>query len=186
VSILPEGTEGRDTEILLRRVADMVNNAKSMPLSSSVIITRDEVVELLEEAIARLPEELRQARWLMKEREEYLVKVQLEAEDILNAARARAERMVQRTEIAREAGRVARRTVESANDESRRLRHEAEDYCDQKLASFEIALEKIMKTVQGGRERLRVSPLATGEHIAVPSGLGTGNDDAFFDQDTDS
>ena len=60
--------------------------------------------------------------------------MQREGDDILEAARVRAERMVQRTEIVREAQHTARRTVEEARDEARRLRHEAEDYCDQKLA----------------------------------------------------
>ena len=130
---------------------DLINGAPKMPLSSTVRLEKDEVVELLEEAIARLPEEMRQARWLLKERAEYLAKVQREADDILAAARERAERIVQRTELVREAQRVARRTVEEANDESRRLRHEAEDYCDQKLASFETVLERITKTVAAGR-----------------------------------
>ena len=54
-----------------------------MPLSASVMINHDEVLDLLDEAIDRLPEELRAARWLLKEREEFLAKVQREADDIL-------------------------------------------------------------------------------------------------------
>src|SRR5436189_657097 len=136
-----------DAETLLRRVVEVISNAKSLPLSTSVRIEKDEVLELLEDAIDRLPEELRQARWLLKEREEFLEKVQREGDDILEAARARAERMVQRTEIVRSAQATARRTIEDAQDEARRLRHEAEDYCDQKLAAFEIVLERTSKTV---------------------------------------
>src|SRR5438270_12196120 len=142
-----------DTETLLRRVHEVVGNARPMPLSASVMVNKDELLELLDEAINRLPEELRQARWLLKERDEYLAKVQREGDDILEAARARAERMVQRTEIVREAQRAAQRTIEQADDEARRLRHEAEDYCDQKLARFEIVLERTMKPVQAGGEK---------------------------------
>ena len=173
-----------DTEVLLRRALDLVNGAPKMPLSSTVRLEKDEVVELLEEAIARLPEEMRQARWLLKERQEYLTKVQREADEILSAARERAERIVQRTELVREAQRVSRRTLEDANDEARRLRHEAEDYCDQKLASFEIVLERITKTVMGGREKLRVAPLpesSEGDQIAANAEPDTG--EVFFDQD---
>ena len=174
--------ETRDTEILLRRVVDMISNAKSMPLSSSVIISRDEVLELLQEAVTRLPEEMRQARWMMKERDEYLAKVQLEADDILNAARERAERMVQRTEIAREATRVARHTIQAAREESRRLRREAEDYCDQKLAAFEIVLDRTMRSVQAGREKLRTTPMGTGEQARIVAEPDP-REEAFFDQD---
>lgn len=94
--------------------------------------------------------------------------------------------MVERQEIVREARHTAQRLVEDARDESRRLRHEAEDYCDQKLAAFEIVLERTTKTVQAGREKLQVTPLAP----AGAGELGFGSpvegddiDDAFFDQD---
>jgi F0F1-type ATP synthase membrane subunit b/b' len=184
-SSLPDGMGGDhpDTETLLRRVNDIISGAKSMPLSSSVMISRDEVLELLEEAITRLPDELRQARWLLREREEFLAKVQAEADDILAAARARAERMVQRTEIVREAKLVARNTVQDARDVANRLKHEAEDYCDQKLASFEIVLERTTKTVQAGRERLRVTPLPAAEEAPLAGAEDSGQHEAFFDQD---
>jgi hypothetical protein len=169
-----------DAETLLRRVHDLIANAKSLPLSTSVRIEKDEVLELLQEALDRLPEELRQARWLLKERDEFLEKVQREGDDILEAARARAERMVQRTEIVREAQHTAQRTVEGAREESRRLRLEAEDYCDQKLAAFEIVLDRTMKTVLAGREKLRATPLpADGRAL----GDGEGDETSFFDQD---
>ena len=75
------------------------------------MINKDEVLELLDEAIERLPEELRAARWLLKEREEYLAKVRGEGDEILEAARARAERMVQRTEVVKAAEQRARHIV---------------------------------------------------------------------------
>ena len=172
-----------DTELLLRRVVDLVSSAPKMPLSTTVRVERDEVMELLEEAIERLPDELRQARWLLKEREEYLAKVQREADELMNAARDRAERMVQRTEIVRQADREATRILEEANDEARRLRHEAEDYCDQKLAAFEIVLERTMKTVHGGRQRLRVTPLPKAEEGQIGGEESETGEETFFDQD---
>ena len=59
-----------DTETLLRQLFEMVENARNLPMSTSVRIERDEVLDLIEEAVNRLPEELRAARWLLKEREE--------------------------------------------------------------------------------------------------------------------
>ena len=131
-----------------------------MPLSSSVMINKDEVLELLDEALDRLPEELRAARWLLKEREEFLAKIRREGDDILEQARARAERMVQRTEVVKAAEQRARQIVERAEAEARRMRHEGEDYCDQKLASFEIVLERTLKMVAAGRAKLQGSPLS--------------------------
>lgn len=171
-----------ESEMLLRRVSDMISGARPMPLSSSVMINKDEVLELLDEALSRLPDELRAARWLLKEREEFLAKTRRDADDILDAARARAERMVQRTEVVKAAELRARQTIEAADDEARRLRLECEDYCDQKLASFEIVLERTLKTVAAGRTKLQGNPLS-GETPVVTPEEDDESAQAFFDQD---
>ncbi len=177
-------TAGSDVEQMLRRLHDVVASARPMPLSTSVMVNRDEVLDLLDETIERLPDELRAARWLLKEREEYLAKVKREGEDILDQARTRAERMVQRTEIVKASEARARKIVDAATDEAARLKNEVEDFCDQKLASFEIVLERTLKMVGAGRQKLQVS-LDTGEVPAV----GSRPDDdapegpAVYDQD---
>jgi hypothetical protein len=178
-------TPGSDVEHMLRRLHDLVASARPMPLSTSVMVNRDEVLDLLDETIERLPDELRAARWLLKEREEYLAKVKREGEDILDQARTRAERMVQRTSVVKASEARARKIVEAATEEAGRIRNEVDDFCDQKLASFEIVLERTMKMVGAGRQKLQGS-LAPGE---VPSDArpedeppGPGGP-AVFDQD---
>ena len=167
-----------DAEQLLRRVVDIIATAPTMPLSSSPRIDRDEIIELLEEALHRLPDEMRQARWMIKERQEFVAKTRREADELLEAARVQAERMVQRTEVVRAAEQRARQINEAAETDARRLRHETEDFLDQRLASFEILLDKLAKTVQSGRSRLSI-----GAHR-----MDDGQDDedptkGFFDQD---
>ena len=103
-----------DSETLLRRVIDIIATARTIPLSSSPMINRDEILEMLEEALNRLPDELRQARWMLKERDEFLTKTRRESDDILDAARAQAELMVQRTEVVRAAELRARQIVQAA------------------------------------------------------------------------
>src|SRR5258708_4151326 len=161
-STVPPGASGvghsyqhPESEALLRRVSEMIAGARPMPLSASVMINKEEVLELLDEALERMPDELRAARWLLKERDEFLTKTRRDADDILDAARARAERMVQRTEVVKAAEMRARKTIDAADDEARRLRLECEDYCDQRLASFENILERTLKTVAAGRTRLQ-------------------------------
>jgi F0F1-type ATP synthase membrane subunit b/b' len=181
----PVTASGPGTEVLLRRVMDVINNTRPMPLSSSHLLNnKDEVIELLEDALARLPDELRQARWLLKEREEFLARTQREADEIIEVARTQAARMVQKTEIVREAQLFAQRTVDKATEEASRLRNEAEDYCDQKLAQFEIVLQRTLKTVHSGREKLQVTPLpeATEGDIDYMADGEVG----VFDQDIDS
>lgn len=188
MSVDEEAQVPSDTESLIRRVTEMIDGTRALPLSSSVKLdNKDEVLGLLDEACQRLPEETRQARWLLKEREEFLAKMKREGDDLVDAARLQAERMVQRTEIVREAQKSARRIVEDARDEARRLRLEAEDYCDQKLAAFEVVLDRTMKTVSAGREKLAVTPapIADGPDTRV-AGIEEGDigaDETFFDQD---
>lgn len=177
---------GTDAEQMLRRLHELVASARPMPLSTSVMINRDEVLDLLDETIERLPDELRAARWLLKEREEYLAKVKREGDEILEQARTRAERMVQRTEVVKASEARARKIIDAAREEASRLKNECEDFCDHKLASFEIVLERTLKMVGAGREKLQGS--LSGAVPAVTGGPGQPDDDdlgapAVFDQD---
>lgn len=177
---LMRGRGKPDTEVLLHRVLELVDAARPIPLSASAKINnKEEVMELLQEAIESLPTELRDARWLRKQREEYLAKMRADGEEITDAARAQAERMVQRTEVVKAAEQRARHIVERADAEARRLRLECEDYCDQRLAAFEIVLERTMSWVSAGREKLQ----ATNVPMPELDDLETANENAFFDQE---
>lgn len=172
--------ETLDTEELILQVRDHIETARSVPMSASVMVNRDELVALLEDAVAALPEEIRQARWLLKEREEFLAKARREAEDIIDAGRQQAQRMVEKTEVVREANLHARRIVDDAEKTSRNLKHEAEDYIDRKLASFEVVLERTMAAVTKGRERLQVVMPPP-----EPEQVDEADDSSFFDQDVE-
>jgi cell division septum initiation protein DivIVA len=174
-----------ETEDVLLQLRDIIEAARPVPLSASSMIAKEEVLELIDEALSQLPEELRAARWLLKEREEFLARTRHEADEILDQARARAERMVQRTEVVKAAEQRARRIVDAAEAESRRLKNECEDYCDQKLGSFEIVLERTMRLVAAGREKLQLnsrSDLSNG-HAPEPDAEEVGAAGGMFDQD---
>jgi hypothetical protein len=174
----PPPNEAPDTEESLFRLREQLETARSVPMSASVMVNREDLLLLVDDATAGLPEELRQARWLLKEREEFLAKARREAEDIIDAGRAQAERMVERTEVVREARRRAQQVVDDAEAQARALKHEAEDYIDQKLASFEVVLDRTMQAVHKGRERLQVV-------VDLPEAevVGDVEEGAFFDQD---
>jgi hypothetical protein len=155
--------EAPQVESVLREVRDLIEQARPMPLSTSVMINQAEVLDLLNEATERLPEELRSAKWLLKQREEFLARTRREADEILEAARQKADQLVQQTEVVKAAEARARSVVDAADAESRRLKLEAEDFCDQRLASFEIVLERTMKVVSAGRAKLQGSQAAQDE-----------------------
>lgn len=153
------GTEG-----LLLELLDLLEAAKPIPLSASARINnKEEVVALLQEAISKLPEELKDARWLLKQRADYLAKIQHDADDLTRTAQARVAQMVQRTEVVKAAEVKARKILTEAEGNARRLRLECEDYCDQRLATFEIVLERTLDGVSKGREKMQASMIPMAE-----------------------
>lgn len=158
----------------LLRLEEMVRDAKSMPLSSSALLNRDEVLEMLQEMQESLPEEIKQARWVVKDREELLAKARHEAERIVDQAREDQLRMARKEDIVQRANEEADRIVAEAEQQAAEARGEAERYVDAKLAQFEIALRRILEEsqttsralaktldqVEVGRDRLRAPTTA--------------------------
>jgi hypothetical protein len=119
---------------------------------------------------------------MLKERQEFVNKTRREANEMLEAARVQAERMVQRTEVVRAAETRARQVVDTAESDARRLKLETEDFLDQRLASFEILLDKLGKTVGAGRQKLSIGNAS--EALSMED-LDDADDPTkgFFDQD---
>lgn len=165
-----------DLATRLLELEEMVRDAKSMPLSSSALLNRDEVLVLIEELKDSLPEEIKQARWVVKDREELLAKARRDAEAMVESARAEQLRMASHEGVVQRAKEESERIVHEANEDARRLRLEAEDYADSKLAQLEAVLQKILEDtvvsnetlsrtidqVIAGREKLRGAAPAAG------------------------
>ena len=177
----PPDYRAPQAESLLRQAIEIVEAARPMPLSALSMINKEEVLALLQAAVQGLPEELRAARWLLKERDDFLAKVQVEGDQIIAMSRASAEQMVQRTELVKTAEERARRVVAEAEDKARELKLETEDWCDQKLGAMEIVLERTMRTVASGRSRLQGAQPAGAE--SLDSDPEPPPADRFFDQD---
>ncbi len=183
------GLAETDLEGIISTLTEMVSQAKSVPLSSSVLVSKEDVLEMLDLARVRIPQELKRAQWMLRERQEFLDRVQLEADEILESARAMAERLVAKTEIVRQANMTASHLIQSAKEDASKLKLEAQDYADQRLASLEIVLERTLKTVRSGRNRL-MPPLNDPDvedsigRVSKSSVVGSPEIDAFFDQDT--
>ena len=156
---------------LIERVEELqllVEEAKSVPLSSSAVINREEVLDLLAQLKEQIPDEIRQARWMTRDRDELLARARKEAERIVAEAREQRDRLLSRTEMVHAAEREAERIIEEAKEKGAKLRLEAEDYIDQKLAAFEILLNKTLATVHRGREQLRAGKGAAAQPAPEP------------------
>ena len=140
----------------LEELMQLFENAKSVPLSSSCMVNRDQVLDLLDQLAAGLPTELSQANTILAERETVLEDARTEAERIVERARAEASELVSREHVYREALAAADELRAATDIECSRQRRELDDYVDAKLAAFEAALVKTLDAVAQGREKTAV------------------------------
>jgi cell division septum initiation protein DivIVA len=171
----------------MRRVPDaldelvaLVESARALPLSASCVVPREEVLDLLDELRAALPDALEDARGVLAAREELLGQARdrrdqatgearaeadrlltgarAEADRVLAAAHAHAERMVSADGVRRAAEAEARGVLEAARERADRLRADADAYADERLAALEGTLSRLLGTVERGRDLLRRPP----------------------------
>jgi cell division septum initiation protein DivIVA len=158
-----------DIAARLQQLEDIIREAKSMPLSASALVNREELLELLDGMRETMPEEIKQARWVVKDREELLTKARRDAEEIVEKARAEQAHLLAEQTVVQDSQQEAERILGEARSMARQIRLEAEDYVDGKLAQFDAVLTRIQEAmvgadesltkvrgqVEGGREKLR-------------------------------
>ncbi len=140
---------------LIDKLDDLIHNARPVPLTDQVRIDREAIFELLDEMRSTIPEEVKQARWIVKERQEMLAEARREADRMLAEARERVQHEVSQQEVVRQAEREAQDMLEAARQREREVRLGAEDYADEVLGTLEVNLGKFLSAVQRGRERLQ-------------------------------
>src|SRR5215207_7425126 len=143
-----------DVLVLIDKLDDLVHNAKAVPLTDQVRIDREEIYEILDQMRATIPEEIKQARWIVKERQEMLAEAKRECDRILGEAREQAAREASQTEIVKLAERQAQEIIDESRRQARETRLEMEDWADSILSTLEVNLDKFLGAVKRGRERL--------------------------------
>ncbi|MFT7600859.1 MAG: vacuolar-type H+-ATPase subunit H, partial [Acidimicrobiales bacterium] len=143
-----------DAEQLLLEAIELVAETRAMPMSSTIKVSKDELLDLLEGARDSLPADLYTARELLQQRDDFIVQARRERQEIIDQGSTQVSRMVERQEVVKAAESRAQQIVDDARAEALDMRRQVEDYCDQKLASFEVVLDKTVRTVQQGREKL--------------------------------
>src|SRR3984885_3385559 len=143
-----------DVLVLIDKLDDVVHNARPVPLTDQVRVDREEIYDLLDQMRATIPEEIKQARWIVKERQEMLAEAKREAERIVKGGRERPERRGAEEELTKQAERGAEDLIEDARARGREIRLGAEDYADEILNTLEVNLSKFIAAVQRGRDRL--------------------------------
>jgi len=162
-----ERAEIESAEVLEDMIGE-VEAARTVPLSSSVMVSKDEFLEklqgvkstlnqVLDQVIGGLPEELRAARWMVRERENYIGRTNEKAREVIAKAKVRSEELVSESYIVEEAVQEANTLVRNAENESRRIRLEAEDHAERRLAEAEAILGELLRYVRESRAELHQS-----------------------------
>ena len=143
-----------DVLVLIDKLDDLVHNAKPVPLTDQVRVDKEEIYDILDQMRATIPEEIKQARWIVKERQEMLAEAKREQDRLLQEAREQAVRAASPTALVPLAARPAQEIIDEARRNAREMRLEMEDWADGMLATLETNLDKFLVAVRRGRERL--------------------------------
>src|ERR687891_652735 len=106
-----------DVLVLIDKLDDLVHNAKPVPLTDQVRVDKEEIYDILDQMRATIPEEIKQARWIVKERQEMLAEAKREAERIVKEARDRQRQQVSQQGVTRGAEGQARGIRRQGPDE---------------------------------------------------------------------
>ncbi|PZF83270.1 hypothetical protein [Jiangella anatolica] len=146
----------------IAEIVALVDSARTMPMSSTAMVNKQQVLALLDEVREGLPANLQAAEAVLGQREALLIEARGNAERILANARSEQARLVADHTVTQAARVEAEDIVQQAREQAENIRSDADDYVDAKLARLEIAAARIVETVRDGREQLR-HPTAYGE-----------------------
>lgn len=134
-----------------------LEEAKSMPLSTNVLVEKEVFADMLERLRSELPDELRAARWMVREREAFIARTNERAHEIIERAKSESRRLVSESYVLAEAVEEANILVRRAEGEARLLRLEAEDEIERQLEEIEGLMAELLTRTHAAREELHRS-----------------------------
>ncbi len=144
-----------DVHDKLDELSALVEGARAMPMSASCVVNRAQVLDLLDEARAMLPDSLARADDVLADREDIVAAARVSAAEIIARADEEARHLLSEHEVYRVAVAEADAVRADVEGEAVRMRRETDDYVDAKLANFEVALHNTIAAVQKGRDKIR-------------------------------
>ena len=140
---------------LLETLEECLERARNIPFTQKGIVDKGEILDIIKEIRLKLPDELKQAKWVKEERGRILVEAQKEADGIVKEAENRIISMIDEHEITRKAYEQKAQIIETANEMSREISKGTKDYADSILQNIESALQNALETIQNNRKELK-------------------------------
>ena len=146
----------QNIEDIISALYDMVQDARGLPLGADkCIVERDKVLDMLDEIIAQLPVELKQARTIVESRNELIGQARREAEALIRQAQEKADQMVEEEAIYQEAKRQCQEMVMQTKTRMAELRRASNDYMDDALRRTEEAVAMSLEDVRDTRAKFK-------------------------------
>ncbi|MBR3888311.1 MAG: ATPase [Clostridia bacterium] len=140
---------------LLETIEEMINRSAGVPLTKKTLIDKDEFLSLVNDIKIKLPDELKQAKWVKEERQKILVDAQKEANQLIKEAENRIIAMIDEHEITKKAYEQKTEIIDSANAFSKDLIDGTKKYADDILAELEATLQEKLDTIKDNRKELK-------------------------------
>ncbi len=144
----------QETQTRLARLRKMVVDARNVPMSASCMLNRSEVLALIDEIVAGLPQELEKSKTLITEQFAAHAQARQHADEVIERARQEARKIASMSEVARLADDHAVSVRSAAADDARQIKIEADAYIDSRLADFEASLQRTVGQIATMRQRL--------------------------------
>jgi hypothetical protein len=146
----------QNIEDIISTLYDLIQDARAMPLASDkCIVESDKVLDMLDEIIAQMPVELKQARTIVESRNELIGQARREAETVIRDAQEKADQMVKQEAIYQEAKRQCREMVAQTQARMAELRKASNDYMDDALRRTEEAIAISLDDVRDTRNKFK-------------------------------
>lgn len=136
---------------MLDQLEDIIENSHNIPLIGKAMIDKDELLDIIQELRLKMPDDLKQAKWIKGERQRILLEAQKEATSIIKSAEDKIISMINENEITKKANEAAEEIVKNANTRAREIRNATKQYIDDALSESEMVLERTLSTLRDNR-----------------------------------
>lgn len=140
---------------LLNEMEELIENCARIPMTRKVLVDEDRLLDFLDRIRTTMPDEIRQAKWIIQEREKVMADSKREAARILEDAQKEIEKRAEESEVARQAQLVAEEIVRKAEAIAREIREGARAYADDVLKSLAENAARVVEQIEQGREELK-------------------------------
>lgn len=140
---------------ILETLEDVVEKGINVPFSGKCMVDREEILEIIKEIRLKLPDDIKQAKWVKEERQRILLEAQKEANNIIKDAEGKIMSLVDEHEITKKAYEQANEIIANAQKNAREIRLGTREYADSILNKVEDILKETIEVIQVNREELK-------------------------------